>query len=169
MKKLLLSLTLVAGLGLAANAQTEKGGYIVGAQAASINYNTTSEVFSLNLSPQVGYFVKDNLAVGASAGLGIVSASGTSTTSWSIGPFARAYFGGTETSKFFAQGNVGIGGVSGDTAYNLGAGLGYTYFITKNVGLETGLGYNYTDATGGGASSSNLGLNLGFQIYLGKK
>ncbi len=169
MKKLLLSLALVAGLGLAANAQTEKGGWMVGAQAANISYNTTAEIFSLTLSPQAGYFVSDNFAVGANLGLSIASASGTSSTVWAIGPFARAYFGGTEKSKFYAQANTGLGGISGSTAYNLGATVGYTYFITKNVGLETGLGYNYSDSTNGGMGSSDLGLNLGFQIYLGKK
>ena len=173
MKKLLLSLTLVAGLGFASKAQTEKGNWMVGAQAANINYNTTAEIFSLTLSPQAGYFVSDNFAVGAKLGLGIVSASGSTVTVYSIGPFARGYFGGTEKSKFFAEGNVGLGGVSAsgvsNTAYNLGATLGYTYFITKNVGLETGLGYGYSNSTNGGMGSSDLGLNLGFQIYLGKK
>ncbi|MBB2144213.1 hypothetical protein GM921_01835 [Pedobacter sp. LMG 31464] len=173
MKKLLLSLALVAGLGFAASAQTEKGTWMVGAQAANINYNTTSEVFSLSLSPQAGYFVKDNLAIGAKLGLNVASASGTTATSWGIGPFVRGYFGGTEKSKFFAEGNAGLGGVSysgaSSTAYNLGATLGYAYFITKNIGLETGLGYGYSNSTDGGMGSSDLGLNLGFQIYIGKK
>ena len=171
MKKLLLSLALVAGLGLAANAQTEKGGWMVGAQAANISYNTNAEVLNLNLTPQAGYFVSDNFAVGASLALNVLSVPGAggANTTWSIGPFARAYFAGTEKSKFFAQANAGLGDI-GTTVYNLGAGVGYTYFFTKNVGLETGLGYDYMNATsGGGTGISNLGLNLGFQIYLGKK
>ncbi|PWS31326.1 outer membrane beta-barrel protein [Pedobacter paludis] len=173
MKKVLLSLLMVVGIGFVANAQTEKGSWMVGAQAANINYNTTSEVFSFSLSPQAGYFVKDNLAIGGKLSLDIVSASGSTATSWGIGPFVRGYFGGTEKAKFFAEGNVGLGGISysgaSSTAYNLGATVGYAYFITKNVGLETGLGYGYSNSTSGGMSSSDLGLNLGFQIYLGKR
>ena len=168
MKKLLLSLTLVASLSVVATAQTEKGGWIVGAQAANVSYNTTADIFTLTLSPQAGYFVADNFAIGANLRISMSNATGSNTV-WAIGPFARAYFGGTEKSKFYAQANTGLVGMSGATAYNLGATLGHTYFITRNVGLETALGYNYSDSTNGGMGSSDLGLNLGFQIYLGKK
>lgn len=173
MKKLLLSLALVAVLGFASKAQTEKGSWMVGAQAANINYNSTYEVFQLLLTPQAGYFVKNNLAIGAKLSLDLVSSDGTSKV-WSVGPFVRGYFGGNDKSKFFAEANPDLGGVSvgGEnfTIYNLGASVGYAYFITKNIGLETGLSYNYSNATdGGGMGSTDLGLSFGFQIYLGKK
>lgn len=175
MKKLLLSLVLVAVLGFASKAQTEKGNWMVGAQAANINYNydSTYDVFRLTLTPQAGYFVKNNLAIGAKLSLDLVSSDGT-TAVWSVGPFVRGYFGGNEKSKFFAEANPSLGriqlGGEGFTMYNLGASVGYAYFITKNIGLETGLSYNYSNATdGGGLGSTDLGLNIGFQIYLGKK
>jgi outer membrane protein W len=171
MRKLLLTTVLFLTI-LGASAQTEKGTWMVGANVANLNYGITQKDFSVSLNPQAGYFISNNVALGANLSLGIYAPDeGDTQTSYFIGPFVRGYFGGTEKGKLFAQGNVGFGGVSesgeSNSLTNLGAGLGYAYFITKNVGLETSLGYNYTkpkDFDG----QSNIGLNFGFQIYLGK-
>src|SRR5690606_569612 len=150
-------------------AQTEKGGWLVGANLAGINYGFDSKVFSLGLNPQAGYFIADNVALGASLHLGVdAPKDGDAVTSWGIGPFVRGYFGGTEKGKFFGQADVAFGGVESATSFGLGATAGYAYFITKNVALETGLGYTYLkpESVDG---LSDIGLNVGFQIYLGGK
>jgi len=172
MKRILLTalIALVAGF---ASAQTEKGGWMVGASVANLNYGLTDKDFSLDLTPQAGYFISDNVALGGQLLLSVYSPKdGESLTSWGIAPFVRGYFGGTEKGKFFGQGNVGVAGSSFDdettTAFALGATAGYAYFITRNVSLETGLGYSYSKAKDFDGSS-NLGLNFGFQIYLGGK
>ncbi len=71
------------------------------------------------------------------------------------------------------EANVGIEGYNPSVGDNtnglgLGAGPGYAYFITENIGLETLLKYNGIIGFGSEPTSSSLTLSFGFQIYLGK-
>ena len=71
----------------------------------------------------------------------------------------------------FFEGNVGVQGKSvsngsNTTGLGVGVGPGFAYFITPNVGLEGLLKYNGIVGFGSEAYTSNLGLNIGFQIYL---
>lgn len=172
MKKLLLLSAFVIAFGFGARAQTEEGTWMIGTNVANIDYLFDSETFNLNLLPQAGYFVSDNIAVGAQANLGIISGGGETITTYGIGPFVRGYFGGTEKAKFFAQGNVAYSGVSDGVSSNqfdAGVALGHAWFLNKHVAFETALAYSYVkqeDVDG----QSGLGLRLGFQIHLpGKK
>lgn len=114
------------------------------------------------------------------------------STTFAIGPFLRYYFYNSPESKtvFYLQGDAaaGIGGGSttqsvvnenGSSTYSNGSnsntfvfrgggGLGVTHFITKDIGLDFGVGYlysyqkytnNFTDqvTTAGGVSSSTPG------------
>lgn len=172
MKKAIFLFALLLTFNVVARAQTEKGNWMVGADVANLDYQFESDVFTINLVPQAGYFVSDNLAVGAMANLGIIT-GGETVTIFGLGPFIRGYFGSTGKGKFFGQGNVGFSGVSvrGDTAtqFDAGATLGYAWFLNRSVALETGLGYSYTKP-GSFKGLSDLGLRFGFQIHLpGKK
>jgi len=113
--------------------------------------------FGFNLLPRGGYFVMDNLAVGAD--LLISFASQTSSDSdyketestLAIGPFARYYF---PLEKFypFVEGNIGIGrwkekwsnGTDGEEKESLliyGFGLGAAKSLGENVMIDALLGY----------------------------
>jgi hypothetical protein len=152
---------------------TGKGNWLVGVQAANIGYNINLKIFTITLTPQAGYFIRRNLAIGAELDFDMQSAYGTVYTGWGVNPFIRKYFGGAEKTKFFIQGNVGIGGNSFDSAsalnYNLGATLGYSYFLNSYVALETGLAAKIIVPPGSGDAENRLGLNLGFQIHLPRK
>ncbi|MCW0499426.1 hypothetical protein AWM61_03790 [Riemerella anatipestifer] len=177
MKKLFLgAVVFAAGLFGTANAQIQEGNWMVGGQVAKMRF--TNGV-NLNLTPQVGYFVKDNWAVGAQVNLEVASAGGATgtTTNWTLGGFTRYYFGSNEVEsllkngRFFAEGTVGFGGINnsaGSTTngVNLGVGAGYSYFITKNVSLDALLKFDTVTGGGNTAGNGNLGLNVGFQIYL---
>lgn len=169
MKKILFTVVFAMFVGVV-SAQTEKGNWLVGANLANINYDFDFKEFSLELTPQAGYFIADDVAVGALLNLGVnAPEGGDAETFWGIGPFVRGYFGGTEKGKFFGQADLAFGGYESETRFGLGATAGYAYFLTKNVALETGLGYDYYKWEGSDGAS-NLGLNVGFQIYLsGKK
>ena len=71
MKKLLLTLTAVTALAFASQAQTEQGKVIVG---GGIGFSSNevkdsgSKTTSFNIQPNVGYFVSDNIAIGAGIG-----------------------------------------------------------------------------------------------------
>lgn len=173
MKKLFLAGAL-ALFGLS-NAQIQKGNWMVGGQVANVKFTNG---FNLSLTPQVGYFIEDNWAVGGEVGLSIADqTNGGTTTNIDLGAFTRYYFGPNEVDsilkngRFFAQGNVGFTGInqsSGATTngVGLGIGAGYAYFLTPNVSLEGLLKFSGVAGGGNQNFNGNLGLNVGFQIYL---
>ncbi|MFD2741862.1 MULTISPECIES: hypothetical protein [Sphingobacterium] len=189
MKKVLLSGLLTIAVALGSYAQRietipqtsenvgmepiRQGNWMVGGSVGSLGYSFEGESFNIQLNPRAGYFISDGIAIGAQAALGLQTVSGDGDNVWNYGisPFVRYYFpeGSSSTGRFFGHGNVGIGGSSrGDGAsFEAGIAGGYAHFITRNVALETTLGYNYSKAnlnSAGGASG--LGVSLGFQIYL---
>src|SRR3989337_2214932 len=82
---------------LAASAQTEKGSWLVG---GNVEVNTAEDDTQIDFSPNAGYFLLDNLAVGARVGLNYRKQETTKTTSLGFGPFARYYFGTTNIRPF---------------------------------------------------------------------
>lgn len=96
-----------------------------------------------------------------------------------IGALGRYYFADKymqllNHARFFLEGNVGIEGfnpATGDNSNGLGIGVGpgLAYFITPNIGLETLLKYGTIVGFGSAASTSDLSLNFGFQIYLPRR
>lgn len=174
MKKLLLA-GAFAFFGLS-NAQIQKDNWMVGGQVTNMKFTNG---FNVALTPQLGYFVMDNWAIGGQVGLNIFSPKGNSATqtNWNLGVFTRYYLGDNQVDsilkngRFFAQGEVGFGGSNSNTGsstngVDLGIGAGYSYFITRNVSLDALLKFNTLVGGGSSAAKGDLGLNVGFQIYL---
>ena len=67
MKKLLMSAIMIAVCSLGAeNAQLQKGSVMVGGNVGDIEFGLGSgSNFSISLTPRVGYFIQDNVAIGA--------------------------------------------------------------------------------------------------------
>lgn len=178
MKKLLFgAFVLGAGLFSVANAQIQQGNWMVGGSVANVKFTNG---FSMSLTPQAGYFIKDNWAVGGRVNLDVISATGGGTsTNIDLGAYTRYYISPGEAGidnflqhgRFFGQADVGFTGINqsaGATTngVGLGIGAGYSYFLTPNVGLEGLL--RFAGVAGGGNTNfnGNLGLAIGFQIYL---
>ncbi|SEQ89346.1 outer membrane beta-barrel protein [Pedobacter rhizosphaerae] len=185
MKKLLLSLVAVAGLVYSANAQTEKGKFMLG---GNVGFNSTkvdgAPKADINFSviPSVGYFVGNNFAVGTGVGYTYEkSVSGrTQEGAFEVAPFGRYYVNLTDQFKFFGQLSVPLAfgtqkavDANGDTGAKLGTTTsigvnvapGFAFFPTKRIGIEVsvnGLGYeNYqvkNEATGAKVKSNSFGL-----------
>jgi len=199
MKKLVIVFAL-AMISSGAFAQFNKGRYLVGGSLGfSANTNkvkanstttTVSHTTDFSLSPDAGYFIIDNLAVGASLGLGVSSTKDTGTnpdknssTSISISPFVRYYL----PQGIFFQGQIGFGSESDKnkdgttnttttTKYNTGnwsLAAGYAYFLNDFVAVEPIIGYGATSrkVTNPDVKSVNPGLFLrvGLQVYLGAR
>lgn len=179
MKKftVLLATVLIAS-AYVGKAQIQKGNVLVGGDLAdfSLGLNKGSQ-FSLDLSPKAAWFIRDNTALGAYVNLGLLTGAGAGTNvNYGVGALARRYLGGNALgvlrhTRFFLEGNVGIEGVNyshGESTNGLGIGIGpgLAYFITPNIGLEGLLKYQGLLGFGTAATSSNLNLNVGFQIYL---
>ena len=133
------------------------------------------------IDPKAAWFIKDNIALGAYATFDLSTSKGSkANTIYGVGGLGRLYLNDPQTNllqhgRLFFEGNVGIEGKSAangsnTTGLGVGVGPGFAYFITPEIGLETLLKYNGIVGFGSQAYSSNLNLNVGFQIYLpGKK
>lgn len=177
-------LVLVAAIGLfgLANAQIQKGNYMVGGELAAAEFGLNEGgAYRVAISPQAAYFVQDNWAIGPYVSLGFAGSDGAPTVfNYAVGALSRYYFSPGEAGidsllkhgRFFVQGQVGIGGQTisdgGDSAngLDLGFGPGYTYFITKNIGLDASLVYNGNLGFGNRGTTSNLDFRLGLNIFL---
>lgn len=161
MKKLIIVMAaIVFTFGQGAFAQTEKGTLMLGGNA-SFESQGGSSAFLLN--PNLGLFVADNFAVGLNATL----LTGEGTTVWGLGPYGRAYFGGGEKGKLFAQAGVNLLGFSNDfgsdTEFGWSVGAGYAIFLNQSIALELGPQYSKF-----GDDDGRFNVNVGFQIHFMK-
>jgi outer membrane protein len=196
MKKItILAISMFAAVG--AFAQFNQGRMLVGG-SAELSTNTYKDKdggttvtngtsTSLSISPSFGYFVIDNLAVGASLGLGFskwndkrAGDGDYTTSSLRIEPFVRYYL----PLGIFFQGKFGIGTTKykyDDNAFNdrktnsgnLAVSAGYAIFLTDNIALEPELGYRVSrskyDDSDEKSINGGIFMRIGFQIYLGNK
>jgi hypothetical protein len=158
--------------------QIRRGNLMVGADVANLDLTLGgSGTFQASLTPKLGLFFRDKIAAGAYGVFGITTAkeAGT-TTNYGAGLFGRYFTGNTNEDlfrqgRFFFEGNAGVEGVSfangsSTTGLGMGAGPGFSYFISNNVALEALLKYNGIIGFGSRPYQSNVGLHVGFQIYL---
>lgn len=165
--------------GIASNAQTEKGNVMIGAQLANIGGTVakgTNNTFNLTLSPNVGWFIQDDLAIGAKVLLDAKFQKGDDPVNWGVVPFARYYFPGqgvevVRKTRVFAEAGAGVGGSgsggSTTTGFRGFGGVGAAYFLNTNIALETSA--NVGIIAGNGNTVFNPNINLGFQIHLPTK
>lgn len=181
---------------IAATAQTEKGTININGQFGSNSggqYYTVPnglvKSFSLNLNPNVGYFVKDNWEVGAgvlfqtqkSRYKNVIQGSTDKVSSNSLGLqfYSKYYFGKGSVKPYITAGgghnwattkskNVG-GNTQTDhfTNWNAGGGAGVAWFVSPKIGLFSQL--TYKRIWHDNSSSDILNLNFGVQVNLGKK
>ncbi|SKB48362.1 outer membrane protein [Sphingobacterium nematocida] len=165
MKKFLLTLTAVAGLTAASQAQEfgfEKGNFIVEGNLATNNTNdkgTKAKTSVLNFNPKAGYFVTDKIAVGVDFGFGqdkkTTYAGDIKTVAtnknFGVGAFGRYYF--LEVgSRFKTYTEVGVGYTNeklGETkvgdvktdavkfnGFGANAGIGANFFLTEKIAVN---------------------------------
>lgn len=163
---------------LTMQAQIQRGNILVGSDIADFNLSVDKGGnFGFTINPKLAYFFQDNTAVGGFFTFGLRTATGAGTSiNYGVGALARYYISGRATnlvhsSRIFVEGNAGIAGDNpavGDNTNGLGLGIGpgWTYFITRNIGVEALLKYNGIVGFGSAPTSNNLNLLIGFQIYL---
>ncbi|NQD70092.1 porin family protein [Sphingobacterium shayense] len=183
MKKLLLTLTAVAGLTMASKAQTEQGKFIVGGQVGFHSEkveDSEAKNTGFSINPTVGYFVSDNWAVGTAIGYNWSEQKSGSTVdivtknnAFNLAPFVRNYIG-EGSFKFFSQLSVPM--QWGETEYKDGTddytnkfasygvelAPGVAFFPTPKVGVELkvrGLYYNHYDGKDSQPNSNSFGLD----------
>ncbi len=186
MKKVLLSAIAVFSLTFANAQEEEKGtgkGFSKGdlflSGAFGFDSEKTGDVKSSGfvIEPKVGYFVSENIAVGAKLGFGSDKAENAlgdtqDDATMTAGVFGRYYF--TPASDFSLFGQLGFDYSSIDNKLadvqeketSFGLGLGMNYFVSDNWSIEAswaGLGFSSNDNGGNGAEKTNsfgLGADL---------
>lgn len=183
-----------------AYAQFNKGRYLVGGSLGfsattsktktNSATNTNSHSTSLYVSPDAGYFIIDNVAVGASLNLSTSSTKGdgtdnskTTSTNFTLTPMARYYL----DQGIFFHGQVGFGSAStkykatgSNTTtttkygvFNWAVAAGYAYFLNDYVAVEPMVGYSSDSFKNKDADvkgiDSGIFIRVGLQIYLGAR
>jgi outer membrane protein len=187
MKKIILSIVAVLGLGFANAQDTPEGGFANGDAFISGGFGFGSSKTgdakenSFTITPSVGFFVTPNIALGGK--LGYVSRTKDNGTienkdnTFSVGVFGRYYT--TPASKFSIFGELGveyqtrtIGDDVKDSkdlkvnGFGIELAPGVSYFLSKSFALEAKwgiLGYNTAKADVEGAKANNdfnIGLDL---------
>lgn len=163
-------------------AQTEKGNMLVGATLGNIGgvFANGTSTFNLNITPKLGWFIKDDIAIGGLVNIGLSTGNSTTNFNYGVGAFGRYYIKDkkmdlSKRSRWFLEATAGFSGVntsvkdgasSNTNGLGLGVGPGLAYFITPNVGLEALLKYDLTVGFGSSVTSHAVGVGVGFQIYL---
>ncbi|MCD1117016.1 OmpW family outer membrane protein [Chryseobacterium turcicum] len=201
MKKLLL-VGAIALCGLS-NAQMTKGDWVISGNTG-LGFNSASSTVKANgesedgpkiskfsITPSVGYFVMDGLAVGIDLGLDSETkkydGDKTTDTRFSVMPTATYYF--NTGSKFFPFVGVGVGYATNKTKETLSgisdnytadgltwkAKAGVTYMATQSLGVNLGVGFdqfyskNTYFNTEVKTTRNNFGVNVGFSYFIKSK
>jgi outer membrane protein len=193
MKKItILLITICTTFG--AYAQYSKGRMLVGGSLgfsavtdktkANGTTTTLGKSTDFSFAPQFGYFVIDNLAVGAGLDIGVGKWNDEfdGDDDWNYSsvefiPFVRYYL----PQNIFFQGMIGVGSQkneygSGETykdaIFSWSLAAGYAYFLTDNVAVEPLIGYGSTSWSDKDSDVKDIDMGLflrvGFQIYLDK-
>lgn len=183
MKKTITILWICILLSLTAHSQITKGNWMVGGDASfSLNYThyEYNEILPTHgfrglISPGVGYFVIDKLAIGLKADLNLqpfTNVSGKKETDISLntGPFIRYYFlpadniinifGGAAYEHFFHN--------YANPANTYSVFAGPTFFFNSSVAAELLAQLDYFKMQGSEGRTISFKMNVGFQIYLKK-
>ena len=185
MKKIILTAVAVFGFAFANAQEEEKGNggfakgdvFVSGAVTFGSSKTGDFKENAFEIAPKVGYFVTENIAVGASVGFQSLKfdngAADATNSGLGLGAFGRYYF--TPADKFSLFAELGFDYTSYDEEFDaetgtfyrdsfeskeigLGLGAGMNYFVSSNFSIEAGvavLGYSSNDNGGNGADKTN--------------
>lgn len=197
MKKILLSAMALMAFSFASaqetsNVPTNSNGFrmgdffVTGSVGVGSQSTGDNKSNSFNISPRVGYFLMDNIAVGAALGYesGKTKSPGEpdfKQNEFSIGVFGRYYV--TPATGFSLFGQLGLDYIhatsewdvpgapkNSSNAFQIGLAPGVNYFVSSNFALEATFGILSfrTDSPDEGDNTDNFNLGLNFtNINLG--
>ena len=199
MKKIILIIIAVFTL-VNANSQTEKGKMILGGLFSISGYSNSSyetttlsstyKYFNFQVSPNFGYFIKDNLAIGTNLNFQITNTyydypnmilgnnyqSRINSMNYGIGVFARYYKKITGSFSFFINGELNYSYQIQKIEYITGPGKetdlsnlsfslspGVVYFISPKFGMQATFGnLTFDNSINLNTSTFTFGLNYYF-------
>ncbi|MFT3935581.1 MAG: outer membrane beta-barrel protein [Chitinophagaceae bacterium] len=171
MKKIMMGLLSLVVTATVANAQTDKGDWMVG---GNVVISTPKNNSQISFTPSAGYFFANNFVAGALVNVSFTKTGDEKNTDLSVGPFARYYFNLKNSSfKPFLHADYTLGNKTttlpgSKTTNTTGAfllGAGGAFFINSNVALEAVAGYNHTKVQSQDPENGFL-FRIGFQVHL---
>ncbi|GAB2788451.1 hypothetical protein HNQ93_003072 [Hymenobacter luteus] len=185
----LLALGFIVCTANTALSQTTKGTRVLGLSAGNITYqkNGGYRQISGQLSPSIGTFVANNVALGIAVPVGYSSVKSPygprniqRNLELGLLPWLRYYLPSTSPHRLF--GELSAGGVlnsyrtkadsytykNSSVSLLASLGVGYSYFITPNVGLEALAKYATNSGNSTAFGKGYFDINLGFRVYLPK-
>lgn len=187
MRKVLLLIAFISITALHTSAQTQKGDLVL---STMFNFRGGLGYSSLYLqggiNPGIHYLLTNKLAIGASVDLnagGILrngSFNNYNSRSFSIGPYARYYFGSKRFQPFLELGagynsfKVNYNSINVDQSYHLsGSGfyvrpaIGFSYPIAKRISIEGKVSLDLINSSFK-FNQINVRSKIGIGIKLGK-
>jgi len=173
-KKLLFIIT-IAVFSTNVNCQITKGNWLVSGSLSFSRLQSSSEATlqfkqtNFQISPTIGYFLKDKFALGLRPSLSYGSNTiANSSTAFNVGPFARYYFLNSEKIfNLFCEGSYSYGTISGGQKLNTYAfNAGPVLYFNSAVGLEFILGYSVSKVIGFKGNNTAMQAGIGFQFHL---
>ncbi len=201
-QKLILLSILITIFTFAVSAQTEKGSISISGRSsfegayfsnrikgANINisdrYAMSVDGYSITITPSIGYFVIDNLSVGAQSSFSITDGDYQSKTSqFVLMPTVAYYFPTKGPVKPFVAIGAGYTNISmelslqGSNVDNMSfggfafaGGAGAAFFVRNNISIDLMLEYaevsaKYSKDSSYKYSTKGLGGSIGFSLYL---
>ncbi len=179
MEKNTLLLFLAIAFSMTTNGQITKNNWLVGGDVA-FSYSKSkpestvdSQAFNINLSPNVGYFFWDKLALGTRAEYTLSryeSDSGTSKFDrFLVSPFARYYF--LNIDKLvnpFLESSYRFSLIGENNSQEFSAKGGVAIFLNSSVAFEASLNYLNSISKNTYVGDHTLLLGFGIQVHLEK-
>jgi hypothetical protein len=155
--------------------QTEKpitkGNMMVGGAMQLSKWSMHFNNVQFNASPSFGYFVANHLAVGIELPVSIFKMIQIHDYSYGYSPFVRYYwnnglFASLQFSQIFTDYQDINNYRSKMNRLIVAPGLGYSYFLNKNVAFEGGVFYEQSFYNNSVGSQGELKFRLGLQIFI---
>ncbi len=191
MKKTIFTVFVIFIVTLKTQAQLDKGTWLVGGNGSFASskgsfstdtYSQESKETNLNISPNIGYFLLDKLAVGIKPGFtwykSLITTSGatSNSTRFEVGPFVRYYFLDKTKpvnilSEISYQHEFITAKPETGSSNTFSFNAGPVIYFNSSVGLEFTVGYyshsenflSYSKTT-----QKSFKMGIGFQIHLQK-
>lgn len=183
MKKLLFAAVAVFAFGFTNAQDGGTGGFSKGNIFVSggVGFNSSKtgdfKESTTEFSPAFGYFVTENIALGArlsiASGKQELGSAEEKVSAFGAEVFGRYYWSPASQFSVFGELAAGIGSFKYEPVigpeetsktFGVNAGVGVNYFLSNNFAIEAGwagLGYNTDDNGGDGADKTNsFGLNV---------
>jgi hypothetical protein len=172
-------LIILVGMTKVVSAQAvNSGAWMLGGSLGfnSIKYDGADEAnTAFNISPNFGYYVINDLAIGVRLSFYNESYGDESDSQFGAGPWARYYI---VKSPVFAQAGIDFGSTGLDLfslladegSSTIHFGAGYSWFLNNSVAIEPLLQYSIYSADDEGfiGDYNRFGFNLSVQAFIGR-